>query len=100
MSEKVNWIRGPHGKKIVTLPDGTIITTEILEKKLNIHRVSATNRINAYIESGDESKLWSKTNRKTKYTKKPKVEVPETHYVEGDLKHYFDPHWKLLMKNI
>jgi len=100
MSNEVKWKRGPHNRKIVTLPDGSTVTTKIIREKLNIDRVSATNRLNAYIETGDESKLWKKITRKTKYTKKPKVVVPETHYVEGDMKHYYDPVWKLIMQNI
>lgn len=102
MSNKVKWKRGPHGKKIVTLPDGSKITTEILQKKLGIHRVSATNKLNAYIETGDLERLWKvkQKNERKPYTKKEVVEQPITHYCEGDLKHYYDPSWKILMQNI
>ena len=96
----VEWVRAAHGRKIVTMPDGSELTTKMIREKLGVDNATASNRLNAYIETGDESKLWEMKPRKRTYTKKPKVEVPETHYVEGDLKHYFDDDWKLLMRNI
>jgi len=84
------------------MPDGSELTTKMIREKLGVDNATATNRLNDYIETGDESKLWKKKTRKKrkKYTKKLKVVVPETHYVDGDLKHYFDDDWKLLMRNI
>jgi len=96
----VEWVRAAHGKKIVTMPDGSELTTKMIREKLGVDNATASNRLNAYIETGDLKQLWKAKNTKRKYVKKVDVEVPETHYVEGDLKHYFDDDWKLLMRNI
>jgi len=100
MGDKVKWKRAAHGKKVVTMPDGSLITTQIISEKIGVDRATATNRLNAYIETGDLKKLWKKKNERKAYTKKEEVEQPITHYCEGDLKHYYDPYWKLIMQNI
>ena len=41
-----------------------------------------------------------KKSEKKNYRKRVEVKVPPTHYVEGDIKHFYDPNWKLLMQNI
>ena len=100
MNKKVEWVVAAHGRKVVTMPDGSELTTQVIRDRTGLNKATAVKRLNDYIETGDETALWKPKNTRKVYKKKPKVKVVETHYVEGDLKHYFDPDWKLLMKNI
>ena len=49
--------------------------------------------------------LWRAKNIKMAENNRAKKEVVElvnleTHYEDGDLRHYYDPDWKLVMQNI
>ena len=105
MAAKVEWVRGYRGIKIVTLPNGSKLTSKIIAKKLDLNKVTAISRINAYIDNGDLKDLWRGKNIKMAEKNRAKKEVVElvnfeTHYEDGDLRHYYDPDWKLLMQNI
>ena len=105
MAAKVEWVRGYRGIKIVTLPNGSKLTSKIIAKKLDLNKVTAISRINAYIDNGDLKDLWRAKNIKMAENNRAKKEVVElvnfeTHYEDGDLRHYYDPDWKLLMQNI
>ena len=102
MAAKVEWVRGYRGIKIVTLPNGSKLTSKIIAKKLDLNKVTAISRINAYIDNGDLKDLWRAKNIKMAENNRAKVELVnfETHYEDGDLRHYYDPDWKLVMQNI
>ena len=105
MAAKVEWVRGYRGIKIVTLPNGSKLTSKIIAKKLDLNKVTAISRINAYIDNGDLKDLWRGKNIKMAEKNRAKKEVVElvnfeTHYEDGDLRHYYDPDWKLVMQNI
>ena len=105
MSVEIEWTRGLHGIKIVTLPNGSKLTSKIIAEKLDLNKVTAISRINAYIDNGDLKDLWRGKNIKMAEKNRAKKEVVElvnfeTHYEDGDLRHYYDPDWKLLMQNI
>jgi|21_taG_2_1085346.scaffolds.fasta_scaffold22933_3 hypothetical protein len=96
----IEWVVAAHGRKIVTMPDGSELTTDIICEKLNLNKGTAAYRLNNYIENGDLEQLWQPKCEKKNYRKRVEVKVPITHYVEGDIKHFYDPNWKLLMQNI
>ena len=103
MAAKVEWVRGYRGIKIVTLPNGSKLTSKIIAKKLDLNKVTAISRINAYIDNGDLKDLWRAKNIKmaeNNRAKKDELVNFETHYEDGDLRHYYDPDWKLVMQNI
>jgi hypothetical protein len=106
MAAKVEWVRGWRGTKIVTLPDESELTSMMLAKELKLTKHTAIARINAYIDNGSLVDLWRAKNKKMDSNNRAKKEVAEsfenldTHYENGDLKHYYDPDWKFLMQNI
>ena len=102
MAVEIEWTKGYRGTKIVTLPNGSKLTSKIIAEKLDLNKVTAITRINAYIDNGDLKDLWRAKNIKMAENNRAKKEVVEleTHYEDGDLRHYYDPDWKLLMQNI
>jgi|TARA_R110000803_G_scaffold146729_1_gene212450 hypothetical protein len=119
MAVEIEWTKGYRGTKIVTLPDGSKITSKTIAEKVGLTKFMGIGRLNAYLKDGDLEALWRKKGSKKAESNGVKKEVVEpikniaiefkvlepveiinTHYEEGDLRHYYDPDWKLVMQNI
>ena len=102
MVVEIEWTRGLHGIKIVTLPDESKLTSMMLAKELKLTKHTAIARINAYINNGSLVDLWRAKNKKMDINNRvvESIENLDTHYEEGDLRQIYDPMWKLVMQNI
>ena len=96
----IKWFKGRNGIIIVVLEDGSEITSRVLSDNLTVSIQSAHSRIKSYMATGNLDELFKKSNSRTKYSKRV-IPIPrETHYTEGDIKHFFCPMWRLAMQNI
>ena len=90
----VNWTK-ENGKYVVTLSNGTKITSKILSNKIGVDKLSAHGRIKEFIETGNEKDLLRKKGARRKKVKEKHV-LDDRYYLEGDIRMLFDEHWKTI----
>jgi len=104
MVTEIKWVKGKHNQFIVTLPDGSKMTTNLLcETVDSMKKFSAHIRIKEYMEDGNLEDLFRKFR-----TGKSEPKIEETsidpeggmYFEDGTIKPFYDPLNRLLLKII